>query len=573
MNKVHILPAAIVSKIAAGEVVERPASVLKELLENSLDAQASAIEVHIEAAGKTMIQIKDNGSGIAHDDLNTLFHRHATSKINSLDELYQIMSLGFRGEALYSIGAISDITLRSKTQEQDHGWELHLRGNEKLSSKPVTMHTGTEIEVKELFFNTPARRKFLKSNSSELKALLDIFIPYTLLYPKIRFSLTHEGRKILDLPEANSLIERVAKALALDTKHIIEEEYAYSQDNLLIHLVLGDINIQRTRRDLQFIFVNNRPVQNKTISFHLNTIYRQLFSPGVYPFFCVYISLPASELDVNVHPTKREVKIKDETELTSKLRSFTQRLLMAKSKAKQFTTPAHQAYSFQTKNFSELKTSLRHSHPSLSIAENTLFLKTDRQAIPEEKNLKEKLKASRYLGNLLNKYLLFETNDSLLVIDQHASHERINFEKLKEQIEKAKIEVQQLLAPILVKLSHQEMLAWEENKDAFEKMGFSLSLFDKETLAIHAHPQLITQPENSVRNLLAGEKISRLDPETLARLACHSSVTTGYSLNKEKAEYQRTQLLNCLTPFTCPHGRPTVIEISDETLNKHFLRT
>ena len=227
MNKVHILPEEIISKIAAGEVVERPASVLKELTENAIDAQASRIEVELKDAGKTLIRIKDNGSGIAKDDITSLFSRHATSKISSLDELYNIMSLGFRGEALYSISAISDITLRAKTENEECGWERHLRGNKDISQKPITMHTGTEIEVKELFFNTPARRKFLKSNTAELNALLDIFIPYTLLYSGISFRMFHEERKLIDLTAANNLIERIAQALRLEPKNILEGRRDY----------------------------------------------------------------------------------------------------------------------------------------------------------------------------------------------------------------------------------------------------------------------------------------------------------------------------------------------------------
>ena len=278
MNKVHILPEEIISKIAAGEVVERPASVLKRADRKRHRRPGLPHRGGAQRRGKNLIRIKDNGSGIAKDDITSLFSRHATSKISSLDELYNIMSLGFRGEALYSISAISDITLRAKTENEECGWERHLRGNKDISQKPITMHTGTEIEVKELFFNTPARRKFLKSNTAELNALLDIFIPYTLLYSGISFRMFHEERKLIDLTAANNLIERIAQALRLEPKNILEGRRDYQ--GLSIHLVLGDINIQRTRKDMQFIFINKRPVQNKTIAFHLNDIYRHIFSRG-----------------------------------------------------------------------------------------------------------------------------------------------------------------------------------------------------------------------------------------------------------------------------------------------------
>jgi DNA mismatch repair protein MutL len=565
MNKVRILPPEIVAKIAAGEVVERPASVLKELLENSLDAGAGSIEVLLKGAGKNLIEIKDNGQGIAGEDITNIFNRHATSKISSIDELYNISTLGFRGEALYSIGAVSDVTLRSKTEGQDSGWVLHLRGNSEVDRKPAGMRVGTEIQVQELFFNTPARKKFLKSNSSELNHCLDIFLPYTLLYPDKRFVLTSESRKLIDLAPTGEHLSRIGEALNLNKKDFLEETRDFPEFNTKVQLVLGDINIQRTHKDMQFIFINGRPVIERAISFHMNDIFRLVFSSGVYPFFCVFITMPASELDVNVHPAKREVKIKDEFRLLGLIRQFTEHLLMTKSKPRQAQSSLfHQSSAVRDKNPDQ--------QANLSLNDNIILFKSDDIFTLKKSDLKEKLKQARYLGNLLKKYLLFETDDSLLVIDQHAAQERITFEKLKDQIEKGNVEVQQLLAPILIKLSPQEQVLWEESKDALEKAGFNASLFDRETLALHSHPQLITRPENSVRNLLSGENIAKLEPDKIARMACRSSVMTGFAMNKEQAEFQRSALIACLDPFTCPHGRPTVVEILEDTLQKQFLR-
>jgi DNA mismatch repair protein MutL len=578
MNKVHVLPPEIISKIAAGEVVERPASVLKELLENSLDAGATSIEVLLKGAGKNLIEIKDNGEGISKEDIENIFIRHATSKISAPDDLYNISSLGFRGEALYSIGAISDVTLRSKTKDQDCGWEIHLRGSAKNPARPLGMHVGTEIQVQELFFNTPARKKFLKSNSSELNHCLDIFLPYTLLHPDKRFILTSESRKLIDLSPTGEQASRIGEALNLNKKDFLEDVREFPEMNLKIHLVLGDINIQRTHKDMQFIFINGRPVQERAIGFHMNEIFRLLFSPGVYPFFCVFIEIPGEQLDVNVHPAKREVKIKDEFRLLGLLRQFTEQLLMTKSKPRQaegsvFSKPEN--ILSQPSNWQLPASGLKEKpdqQSGMSISDNILLFKTEDIFVQKKSDLKEKLKSGRYLGNLLKKYLIFESDDSLLLIDQHAAQERITFERLKSQIEKTKIEVAQLLAPVLVKLSPQELVSWEENKEALEKAGFSTTLFDRDTLAVHSHPQLISQPETSVRNLLAGEGIARLDPEALARMACRSSVMAGFAMNKEQAEFQRQALLKCFDPFTCPHGRPTVIEILEETLQKQFLR-
>lgn len=578
MSKVHVLSPEIVAKIAAGEVVERPASVLKELLENSLDAGASSIEILLKGAGKNLIEIKDNGEGIDKEDIENIFARHATSKISAINDLYNISTLGFRGEALYSIAAISDVTLRSKTQGQDCGWEIHLRGNTKTSAKPLGMRVGTEILVQELFFNTPARKKFLKSNSSELNHCLDVFLPYALIHPDKRFILTHESRKLIDLSPTGEQLSRIGEALNLNKKDFLEEIREFPEYNAKIHLVLGDINIQRTHKDMQFIFVNGRPVQERAIGFHMNEIYRLILSPGVYPFFCVFITMPADQLDVNVHPAKREVKIKDEFQLLGLLRQFTEHLLMTKSKARQaestiFQKPgnlAEQSSGKQSPEFSYAEKPALQS--GMSISDNILLFKTEDIFVQKKSDLKAKLKTSRYLGNLLKKYLVFESGDSMLLIDQHAAQERITFEKLKDQIEKAKVEVALLLTPVLIKLSPQELVSWEENKELLEKAGFSTTLFDRDTLALHSHPQLIAQPENSVHNLLSGENIPKLDPETLARMACRSSVMAGFSMNKEQAEFQQQALLKCVDPFICPHGRPTVIEILEETLQKQFLR-
>jgi len=582
MNKIHILPPEIISKIAAGEVIERPASVLKELLENSLDANADSIEVEIKGAGKTAIRVKDNGSGIAQDDLEQICSRHATSKITNIDDLYNINSLGFRGEALYSVSAVADVILSSKAKDQDTGWEIHLRGGQRLNKKPVTMSRGTEILVSELFYNTPARKKFLKSNSAEMNQILDIFTPYTLLYPRISFTIAHNDKTILDLKPAQDHIQRISRALNLEAKHIIEGARDFPQRGLSVHLVLGDINIQRARKDLQFIFVNNRPVQNRTLSFHLNEIYRMLFPPGTYPFFCLYLTMPADQLDVNVHPAKREVKIKDELEIVALLRPFCENLLMTNSQAMQaqeniFPRPAASAAvdreDIPGSTPEMIKEPSGQKQYNLSLEENIILFKTGDVFGQKKESLREKLKNGRYLGNFHKKYLLFESGDSLLVVDQHAAQERITFEKLKTQIENGKVEVEQLISPVLIKLTPAELLLWEENKQTLEKIGFQTSLWDKETLAVHSHPRLIANTEVAARNLINGENIPKLNPETLARRACRSSVMAGFSMNPEQAEYQRSQLLSSQDPFTCPHGRPTVIELPENSLSKQFLRT
>ena len=564
MAKVQTLAQEVVSKIAAGEVIERPASVIKEAIENSLDAKAKTIEVNLKQAGKTSIQIKDSGEGIENEDIEKIFLRHSTSKIKEINDLYNINSLGFRGEALYSIAAISDVTLRSKHKSQETGWEIHLRAGKKLASKPCNMPAGTEIEIKELFFNTPARKKFLKTDSTELHQILNVFIPYTILYPDYCFSLTHHNKNLLDLAPAKDKIQRISRLLNLRQEHIFQTNQ--DLEEISLELILGDINIQRARRDLQFIFINNRPVHNQVISFHMNQVYRMVMPEKTYPFFAVFINMPAQNLDVNVHPTKREVKIKNEQKIVSGLRSLCEQALMSYGKAKQVeqTSIASVSRTYQLEAEPENTTAMKDAPQEQFSFSLTGSINKD--------SLKNKLCQSGYIGSFMKKYLFFESGTTLLILDQHAAQERVTYEKLINQIESGHIEIQHLLAPVIIKLSPQEMVTWEVLKEKIEKVGFPTTLWDNETIALHSHPLLIKNPEIAVRNLLASEERTRFDKDILARRACRNSLMAGYQMNDQQAQYLQNELVKCKDPFTCPHGRPTVIEIQENVLIKNFLR-
>jgi len=601
MSKVNILPPDVISKIAAGEVIERPASAVKELIENALDAETKNIEIHLNEAGKTLIHIKDTGTGIEKDDIEKIFLRHATSKIKNLDDLNAIQSLGFRGEALYSIAAISDVTLKSKTKGNDSGWAIHLRGGEKIDFKPVTMNNGTEVAIQELFFNTPARRKFLKSNTTELNQILNIIIPYVLFHYDCRFLVKHQNKELLDLKPTSSRKTRIAATLHLDEKYLLETVHSDENQQITVHMILGDINIKRPQKDIQFVCVNGRPVQSKSITFHMNQVYQLIFPPHTYPFFAVKINLPTPNIDVNIHPTKREVKIKNEYQLTSVLRQMCETALMTSGQPLQATKGQSDRATSEnlvekaivSTRASELSFETPITEEAVGVATPPFYdpyafpqktqrppeagqpsAETQQTFFPAQKeNLQAKLARARFIGSFINKFLLFESDKSLLVIDQHAAQERIAFEKFMEQMESGHIEVQNLLSPILIKLSPQEIMAFEEAKEKLEQIGLSSTMFDGETLALHSYPILLKNPEPAVRYLLSGESIAHCDHATIARRACRSSVMAGDYLNKEKAEFQRDQLMRCRDPFTCPHGRPTVIEMSEKFLDKQFLRT
>lgn len=607
MTKVRVLPEDIVAKIAAGEVIDRPASVVKELMENSIDAGATHIHLELKEAGKTLISLKDNGHGIEKDDLETIFERHATSKISSLDDLFDIHSLGFRGEALYSVAAIADINLRSKTKDSAEGWEIHMRGGHKQDLKPCAFNdTGTQIEIRELFFNTPARKKFLKTTASEFYQVMQIFTPYTLLHPHVGFKLTHQGRDIIDVGATDNLTARIAEVLNLKAEHILDVERAFPDEHIVIKMALGDINIQRTRRDLQFVFVNNRPVFNKNISYHLNQVFRLIMPPEAFPFFVLYIDVPATDVDVNIHPTKKEVKIRNEREICSLLRRVTEETLMKSpgrevtvdnDKPKEFT-PVERSFRYDSAptNFEQsgpqtlfdggnsTKSGPGSSGSSASYAPSNKDYAYPRAAeeapaffVPKNElakadDIQSKLENARYIGAFIRKFLIFEAGQTMILMDQHAAAERITYEKLIRHMEKGDVEIQPLLAPVLVSITPQEKLVYEEIGSELLKVGFEHSLFDDQTIAVHSQPLLLKDVEATVRYLLAGDQVTNRDHDQIARRACRSSIMTGDKLGAEEAEYLREQLLQCLDPFTCPHGRPTVIELSESFLDQQFMR-
>lgn len=586
MPKVTLLSPDVIAKIAAGEVVDRPSSVVKELVENSIDAQATSIEVHLKDAGKELIRVKDNGSGITKGDLGNIFQRHATSKINNIDDLETLISMGFRGEALFSIAAVSDVTVESQSQGSKESWLLHLRAGKRLLLEPCAAKGhGTEIKVSELFFNTPARRKFLKSSTSELNQCVHTLLNYGLLYPDKRFLLTHAGKTLLDLRPAPNLQDRMAAALNLNTADLLETSQDFPEDKIYIKAVLSNINIARPRRDMQYFFINRRPVEHKSLGFTLNDVYRAILPPGVYPAFLISIQLDPSCVDANIHPAKKEVRILTESRVVSLVRHLVDYTLMRFGGTKKLEA-APGAPSAVLENISfeqglpagQIIYGPGQKQPDFSFSASLSPRPAMPAAAPDlfaapAASMTEKFSRARYIGSLNNKFLLFEDGSSLLCVDQHAAQERIMFERFTRQIEDGAIEVQPLLTPILIKLSIVEAISIEEYGKKLGEVGIETALLDEGTLAIHAHPVLLKNIESAVRLLLSGNDINRCDRNTIARRACKASITAGDRLSPLQAEHQRRELLQCNDPFTCPHGRPIIIELSDSFLDRQFLRT
>lgn len=591
MPKIRLLPPEAAARIAAGEVIERPASLVRELVENAVDAAAGSIEVSVESAGKALVAVRDDGSGIEPGDLDRLFQRHATSKIGGADDLGAVRTLGFRGEALYSVAAVADVILRSRASGEESGWEIHQRGGVRLDKRPAGMSPGTEIEVRELFFNTPARRKFLKSDAAEMKGILGAFIPYALLYPGRRFLLERDGRPLLRLPPCGGSRERAASALNLPAENILETGEIPCGPGTAFRLLAGDINIQRARGDLQFLFVNGRPVQGGTLGFMVNKAFRALLPPGVSPFFILSLTVPPETVDVNIHPAKREVKIRDENRLAGAVFNACRALLAesGRPRAVGAVEPAPRPAPGSSPGTGSRPEGVARvespapAGPSAPAGEwyggagpapagGSGAVRDEAAGRPGGEGLCEKLAQSRYLGHLRNRYLLFAAPFSLLVVDQHAAHERIAYERLKEQLSAGSVTVQRLLMPVLVRLSPPEKVAWEAGREALEAVGFITGAWDDDHLAVHGHPALISGVERAVRGLLAGGSPVRWSEENLARRACRGAVPAGEALSATEADALRRALAGCRDPLICPHGRPTVVEVSEKTLDRYFRR-
>ena len=555
MGKVNILSENIISKIAAGEVIESPASVLKELLENSIDANSKKIEVIIENSGKKLISVKDDGEGIEPDDIEKIFERYSTSKIKNIEDLYKIRTLGFRGEALYSIGSVSDIILKSKIRSEKTGMEIHVRGGKKLSLKECGMSDGTVVEVRELFFNTPARRKFLKSDITEFRKLVNVFIPYTISFFDVSFSFINEGNKFIHVVPSENRILRFCEIFNIEEKFLIHEKNNF--EKFEIQIIFGDVNLKRSQKDMQFIFVNGRPVYNYTISHSINNFYQSFLSTEFFPVFAIFLSLPYEDVDVNIHPTKREVKIKYENEISKEIINFLNKIF------KKTNTKVVQIENRYEPVIKKSEKEILRENVDIFAVE-----KTDEK----ETGLIEKLKNSEFVGIFKNKYLIFAYDDSLFFIDQHAAVERINYEKFIEEIESGKINIQQLLTPLIINLNYEEMAIYEKVEKIIEKYGFLTTKWSENKIAIHGYPSLLKDIEFSIRNLLSEENIEKYDREEIAKRACKVSITSGQKLTELEAKNIIEKLIECKNPFVCPHGRPIVIEITEKFLDIQFLR-
>lgn len=562
MGKIVLLDELTINQIAAGEVIERPANVVKELVENSIDAGADKIIIEIKNGGKTYIRVTDNGKGISNDDMELAFERHATSKIRKIEDLNKIYSMGFRGEALASIASISKVTMISKTDEEMIGRKLVNEAGKIIEVEESGTKTGTTIIVENLFFNIPVRFKFLKQDGTEFRYIKDIVEKISLANEKISIQLVNDD-KVIYKTNGNGKIEDIIYLLY--GKEIEENivNIDYVEDNIKITGVIGNTLIAREDRRNQIIFLNKRFIKNKVISNSADQAFKGATGIGKYGFFILNIEMSPELYDVNVHPTKMEVRFKEDVNMyriiyhAIKNSMLNNKFLGNEEKGTSLTPYVDKELSFLTNHF------VNNQEENQQIQKNTI-----------ERAEKRKIEY-KYIGILFRTYIIIEIGDELYFIDQHAAHERILYEQIKENYKNnVKNNSQLLLIPEVVNLSHKEMEFTQKYMQVFQKIGFDLEIFGDNSIKINGIPELDYKTSTKrifldiLDEMMTGERGFNKDIEErfLATVACKVAVKANMDLSIQEVDYLIQNLLILNNPFTCPHGRPTTIKFTKEEL-------
>ena len=571
MGKIRILDEKTASKIAAGEIIERPASVVKELLENSIDAKAKNIEIYLEKGGKKKILVRDDGEGMDKEDLKLCFKPHATSKIKTLEDLNRLSSLGFRGEALHSIASVSRLTIKSRKEGEEAAYQVEVIAGKLKSIFPTGANKGTEIKVENLFFNLPARKKFLKSDSTELKHILQVIEHIALSNQKLNLKVFHNQRLILNL-KASDLKTRIKEVLKIEIENMFYEK-SLQKENLGVKIFFAKPQFIPSLPRLQLVFVNKRFVKTPfIIRKTLREAYGTLLPPSLEPYFILFLDLPPYFFDVNVHPKKEEINILNPTPILKTLKEVVQETFQKQGAA--FSPKAQEKkkeYIFTLKEAPEDYKATQRTD-ELQPVEKLTFLQ------PEDTPYK---KPKDFL-QAMNLFLIFEKDNSLVIADQHAAHERVLYEKFMAAFkDSSKTISQPLLLPEVLEPNLSLYQLIKENLDILEKLGFKLEPFGQNLFKITHVPFIILEKNLDSKKILAEvlndlylgkRKIPASFEKAVATLACRSAVKAGDELSKEEVQKIIDLLTNSKTPYTCPHGRPTHIIITRRELEKLFRR-
>jgi DNA mismatch repair protein MutL len=663
MGRIHVLSENVANKIAAGEVVERPASVVKELLENSLDAGAMRIKLQIEAGGKKLIQITDDGCGMVRDDALLAFERHATSKIKNAEDLLNIATLGFRGEALPSIASVCRLRLETRDAEQESGTIVEIAGGKIFRVEEAGLPTGTSITIHDLFFNTPARKKFLKSESTELSHIASLVTHYALAHPDKHFELHSATHAMLVAPPVAGYSERVYQVFGKDVldqmipvaaelplAHVglpqpppwrrKEEDNddgpaAAEPGSLRMHGFVSKPEIQKLNRNSIYTFVNGRLIRDRLIQHAITEAYRNILPPTVFPVVLLFLEMPNAEVDVNVHPSKTEVRFRQQTIMHDFLRDSVRAALMKARPVPQFVTEirsrphaspsltpgaqaasaegngswqtlygqaASDAFSLQapvqpviTERFHFSEGIAVEANAAVSVARfpqqtfgsavQSVGEDTCAPPLPEEpvplSDDAPSLSSLKPLGQLRESFILAVNHEGLWIVDQHVAHERVLFERVLKQRSQLQVESQRLLMPMVIELTPAQQAVFTEISEELQKNGFEAEPFGARSIAVKIAPAGLqaSDVEHMLHELL--DQFSReeqaLNMEQIrgriaASIACHAAIKVNMPLEQNKMEWLLAELAKTECPMSCPHGRPVVLRYSMKDIQKAFKR-
>ena len=669
---INILDDLTINKIAAGEVVERPSSVTKELIENSIDASSTQIVIDIVDGGKKQIRITDNGEGIPSSEVDKSFLRHATSKIKKIDDLYDLYSLGFRGEALASIASVSRLEMITKTKDEPLGIKVVLEGGKEVLKEPVGTKNGTTIIIKDLFFNTPVRQKFLKSTHAETINISDLINKLAIGNTNVQFKYINNGKLMLNTPGDNKLISVIRSIYG---KEIVENLIEINEEGSFCNIngYIGNNNIYRSNKNLQHIYINNRYVRSKIILDAINEAYKSIIPINKHGVCFLNIDINPAKIDVNIHPTKMEIKFENDKDLYIEIRDLLKKKLLNTAligkyenyddkfkvnESKETYLQEKEAY-LQTFNnlnkeneedknlnkatpkndFSELNSFMSLSEAlsknnkveenkankekvkdntitsnniekeiklqSIENKKNEFFIdgvvdvsksfsfdelnslneKNDKKAelnqISEE-NIKSENRFSitdfRVVGSILNTYIVLEKNEAMYLLDQHAAHEKVLYEEYMKKFKNHKIDMQMLLDPIVMEFSNVDMMKIENNMDLFLNFGFEIELFGNNHIMVRGVPTIFGTPESEkfilqiIDNMEDLSSSYDLKGDKFASMACRAAIKANDKIHIIEMKKLLLQMEKCENPFTCPHGRPTIVEISKKEIEKMFKR-
>ncbi len=634
MGKIRVLSDAVANQIAAGEVVERPASVVKELLENSLDAGSTDIRVEIEAGGRRLIRIVDNGSGMMRDDAMLAFERHATSKLTSVHDLEQIHTLGFRGEALPSIASVSRLTLETHSRDESSGSRVEINGGKMIKCEEAGLAAGTIITVRDLFYNVPARKKFLRSEQTELAHIASLVTHYSLAHPDKSFELTHGTTELLRVSPVASALERVFQVFG---NRILDDLVEFGPESKSLataegeqkHFALSGFvskpHIQKLNRNSIYLFVNGRLIRDKLLQHALTSAYHNLIPPACYPFALLFLDCDFGEVDVNVHPSKTEVRFRHSSFVHDFVRDAVRGKLMESKPVSSLPLPQTASQPGATLPFSEFTQRIENAGPDLydpvipvanPVAPNPMpelrlemprgperrFDFNDAQpaqpparmrmpdthgplppgaAAMNEMESMGSLGDLRPLGQIHNSFIIAAGRDGLWIVDQHVAHERILFEQVLRQFATRQALQQRLLMPMVMELNVGQHLEYARIADELAKAGFETEPFGNRTIAIQAAPAGLAQGdiEKVIFEILdiSETELRKASVEDLRRniaasVACQAAIKINTPLDHQKMEYLLMELAKCEYPMACPHGRPIALRYATRDILRGFHR-